>query len=139
MSTDFSEPEDCQLLASSGGLGRFRLLQRGFRAAVFSLVGLIAVLGLSLSAADLPAEASDGLDRQLATLQQLTPQRSLPDAQRAQLRQAFNPALAEHLGHSRLVTSSLTGHRLTGAHLFTTRFESNSRASDGYRQRLSNN
>lgn len=95
-------------------------IRRFFRQTVkqlaLGLVGILMIFGLGFGS--LSADEPAPLTKQFAAVQ------TLKSRQSAQLEirhttADFNPDVARQLAHSRVTSSSLLGHRLTGSHLFT--------------------
>lgn len=95
-------------------------IRRFFRQTVkqlaLGLVGILMIFGIGFG--PLSVDEPAPLTHRFAAVQ---PPQSLQSAQ-LEIRHMtadFNPDVAQQLAHSRVTSSSLLGHRLTDAHLFT--------------------
>ncbi|MEO0458640.1 MAG: hypothetical protein AAF152_18965 [Cyanobacteria bacterium P01_A01_bin.114] len=93
-----------------------RFFRQTAKQLALGLVGVLIILGIGISSP--PVDESTPVTQQLSSVQLLRLE-SPPQMSGRQSVSQFNPAVAQQLSHSRVVTSSLIGHRLTGAHLLT--------------------
>lgn len=110
---DISEPESSFYFIR---LTIRRFVRQTVKQLALGLVGILIIFGLGFGSPSVDESAP--LAKQFASVQLLQSGQTAQSENRHAMPE-FRPDIAQQLGHSRVASSSLLGHRLTGSHLFT--------------------